>query len=281
MKSRRVPQSVDLSTRANENVIAFNKEAKIDMNHQRDRKRVDRVMRAAGVVVVMNKDHVKKPEDLLVTMQEVYHAGYVAEATFRIEEDILREGMKELVKVRAAAPPDKPMVLGVGSVINPRELEAAIEMGFDMVVAPANVMGGYGEGADFVKVCQQHEVFSAPAVFSPAELQYFIERPDGLEPDAVKVFPARSHGPKGVADLLAPFVRDRHRGRIIMPTGAVDYETGPQYQEAIRKRGFFPVLGMSAPLALIDKEKKPGDRECVRRSLSEFRERFQRAAAQL
>lgn len=250
------------------------------MSYHRDRKRVDKVLRATGIVVVMNKDHVKKPEDLVVTVQEVYHAGFVAEATFRIEESILREGMQELVKIRAAARLESPLVLGVGSVINPRELEAAIDMGFDMIVAPANVMGGYGEGADFVKICQQHAIFSAPAIFSPTELQYFIERPDGLEPDAVKVFPARSHGPKGMADLLAPFVRDRHKGKIIMPTGAVDYETGPQYQEAISKRGFFPVLGMSAPLALIGKEKKPGDRECVRRSLSEFRDKFQRTAAQ-
>ena len=274
------PQSVDVLAPANENVTAFIQERNIDMSYQRDRRRVDRVMRAAGVVVVMNKDHVKRPEDMVVTMQEVYQAGYVAEATFRIEESILREGMRELVKIRAAAPPEKPMVLGVGSVINPRELQAAIEMGFDMIVAPANVMGGYGDGAEFVKVCQQHEIFSAPAIFSPTELQYFIERPDGLEPDAIKVFPARSHGPKGMSDLLAPFVRERHKGRIIMPTGAVDYETGPQYQEAIRKRGFFPVLGMSAPLALVDKEKKPGDPDCVRRSLAEFGAKFQRSPSQ-
>jgi 2-keto-3-deoxy-6-phosphogluconate aldolase len=272
--------SVDVLAPANENVTAFIQERNIDMSYQRDRRRVDRVMRAAGVVVVMNKDHVKRPEDMVVTMQEVYQAGYVAEATFRIEESILREGMRELVKIRAAAPPEKPMVLGVGSVINPRELQAAIEMGFDMIVAPANVMGGYGDGAEFVKVCQQHEIFSAPAIFSPTELQYFIERPDGLEPDAIKVFPARSHGPKGMSDLLAPFVRERHKGRIIMPTGAVDYETGPQYQEAIRKRGFFPVLGMSAPLALVDKEKKPGDPDCVRRSLAEFGAKFQRSPSQ-
>ncbi len=59
-----------------------------------------------------------------------------------------------------------------------------------------------------------------------------------------------------------------------MPTGAVDYETGPQYREIISKRGFFPVFGMSSPLALVDKEKKPGDADCVRRSLAQFREKF-------
>ncbi len=243
--------------------------------YRRDRSRVDRLLRAAGVVVVMNKDHIKKPEDMVITVGEVYRAGLVAEVTFRIDEAILREGMTELVRMRAAAPPDKPLVLGVGSVINPSELRSAIEMGFDMIVAPANVMGGHGEGSEFVMICREADVFASPAVFTPTELQYFIERGDGLEPDAIKIFPARSHGPKGISDLLAPFVRDRHRGRIIMPTGAVDYETGPLYREAISKRGFFPVLGMSAPLALVDKEKKPGDADCIRRSLAEFFKKFE------
>ncbi len=242
--------------------------------YERDRSRVDRVLRAAGVVVVMNKDHIKKPEDMIVTVQEVCRAGLVAEVTFRIEQEILKEGMQELTRIRESAPPESPLVLGVGSVINPLELQSAIEMGFDMIVAPANVMGGYGEGCEFVRICHKHNVFAAPAAFTPTELQYFIERNDGLEPDAVKIFPARSHGPKGMSDLLAPFVRDRHKSRIIMPTGAVDYETGPQYREAISKRGFFPVLGMSAPLSLVDKEKRPGDPDCIRRSLAEFFAKF-------
>lgn len=183
--------------------------------------------------------------------------------------------MAELRRIRAEASVDRALVLGVGSVINPKELEAAIEMGFDMIVAPANVMGGYGDAIEFVRICRSNEVFAAPAAFTPTELGYYIERPDGLEPDAVKIFPARSHGPKGFSDLLAPFARERHRGRVIMPTGAVDYDTGPQYQQAIAQRGFFPVLGLSAPLALVDKEKKPGDRDAICRSLAEFRTRFQ------
>ena len=242
--------------------------------YKRDRKRVDSALRRAGVVVVMNRDHVKKPEDMVVTMEEVYKAGFVAECTFRIDEGILREGMKELVKLRAGSPTDDPFVLGVGSVINPTELESAIDMGFDMIVAPANVMGGYGEGSRFVKIAHDVGVFASPAVFTPTELQYFIERDDALEPDAIKIFPARVCGPQGLGDLLAPYVRDRHNGRIIMPTGAVDFETGPQYQEVIRKRGYFPVLGMSAPLALVAKAKKAGDRAMVRESLADFKAKF-------
>jgi 2-keto-3-deoxy-6-phosphogluconate aldolase len=247
--------------------------------YKRERARVDAAIRKAGVVVVMNRDHVKKPEDLVTTMWEVYQAGYVAECTFRIDEGLIREAMQELTKKRADAPADKPFLLGVGSIINPKELESALALGFDMIVAPANVMGGYGEGVQFVRLCREVGVFSAPAILSPTELQYFIEREDGLEPDAVKVFPAGVHGPSGIGDLLAPYVRDRHRGRIIMPTGGVNFETGPKYQENITKRGYFPVLGMSAPLALVGKLKKPGDVDTIRQSLAEFREQFKPYAA--
>ncbi|MFC1562741.1 hypothetical protein ACFL4Z_01665 [candidate division KSB1 bacterium] len=244
------------------------------MAYKKDRSRVDKALRKSGIVVVMNKKHVKKPEDLVTTMWEVYKAGYVAETTFRIDPSILREGMKELVKIREDSPLDNPFVLGCGSIINTRELEDAIEMGFDMIVAPANVMGGYGEGKTFIHITRVNNIFSAPAILTPTELQYFIERPDGLEPDAIKVFPAGVHGPSGIKTLLAPYVRDRHSGRIIMPTGGVNFETGPKFQEAISGAGYTPVLGMSAPLKFVEEEGKPGDVETIRKSLEIFKEKF-------
>jgi 2-keto-3-deoxy-6-phosphogluconate aldolase len=244
------------------------------MAYTKNRKQVDAALRKSGIVVVMNRDHVKTPEHMVVTMQEVWKAGFVAECTMRIDAAILREGMKELRKLRADSLADNPFVLGVGSILNPNELDDAIQMDFDMIVAPANVMGGYGPGVDFVKRCRAKEIFAAPAIMTPTEINYFIERPDGFEPDAIKVFPAGVLGPKGFSDLLAPFVRDRHAGRIIMPTGAVNFETGPEYQKAIKSRGFFPVLGMSAPLELVGARKKPGDLDTIRESLAEFRARF-------
>jgi len=243
-------------------------------DYKKDRSRADAILRDCGIVVVMNKDHVKKPEDMVTTMWEVYEAGYVAEITFRIEEGILREGMQELVKRRAGTPADRPFLLGVGSVINPKELWAAIEMGFDMIVAPANVMGGCGEGKEFVRAAHEASVFAAPAILTPTELNYFLEREDGLEPDGIKIFPAAVHGPKGFDGLFAPFARERHNGKIIMPTGGVNYETGPGYQKAIAKRGFTPVLGMSAPLSLVKEREKPGDVDTIRESLKDFAEKF-------
>ena len=87
--------------------------------YQRDRSRVEKALRTSGVVVVMNKDHVQCGEDMVVSMTEVYKAGFVAEITFRIDEAILREGMQELVKRRGESPAENPFVLGVGSVGSP------------------------------------------------------------------------------------------------------------------------------------------------------------------
>lgn len=242
--------------------------------YSRDRTKVDKAARDSGIVVVMNKKHIQNPEHMVTTMWEVYQAGLIAECTFRIDQAILAEGMQELTKRRSQCPADKPFILGVGSVINPKELDAAIEMGFDMIVAPANVMGGYGQGKEFVKLCHEANIFAAPAIFTPTEFQYFIERPDGLEPDAIKIFPANTHGPSGIKGLLAPYVRHRHKGRIIMPTGGVNFETGGKFIEAISSAGYTPVLGMSAALKLVVDEKKPGDVDTIRRSLAACKAKF-------
>lgn len=247
------------------------------MAYQYDVKRVDAALRKSGVVVVMNKSHIQTPQHFIDTMVAVNEAGFVSECTFRIDPALLKEGMQELVSIRANAPADKPFILGVGSIINPKELDMAIDMGFDMIVAPANVMGGYGEGAEFVKISHAANRFCAPAVFSPTEFNYFVERDDNLIPDAIKIFPARSHGPKGVGDLLAPYVRDRHKNRIIMPTGAVDYSTGPDYIKSISKAGYTPVLGMSAPLQIVVDKKAPGDKAVIKEALDVFRVKFDEA----
>jgi len=244
------------------------------MSYKNDRKKVRAAMLKSKVVVVINKKHVKKPEDLVTTMVEVYRAGYVAETTFRIDPVILKEGMVELVKLREESPEDNPFILGCGSIINPSELEQAIDMGFEMIVAPGNVMGGYGSGEDFLMITRNAEIFSAPAIMTPTEFNYYVERSDGLEPDAIKIFPAGVLGASGISGLLAPFVRERHNSRIIMPTGGVNFETVPGYIKAISGAGYTPIMGMSSPLALVEKEEKPGDVEVIRRSLKVFAEKY-------
>jgi 2-keto-3-deoxy-6-phosphogluconate aldolase len=172
------------------------------------------------------------------------------------------------------ARPGDPMLLGVGSVINPRELETAIEMGFDMIVGPDSGMGGCRERIDFVKIVRAAKCFGVPGAFSPSEFAYFLEREDGLEPDGIKIFNASVYGPSGVGALLAPYQRERHNGKMVMPTGGVNVKTGAGFQEQISKRGFCPVLGMSAPLELVTERKKIGDMDTVRESLAKFKAEF-------
>ncbi len=242
--------------------------------YKRDPARVEKALREKGVVVVMGKGHARKPEDLINSVIAIHEAGYVAEVTFRIEESMLREAMSELTRMRAKSDPDDPMLLGVGSIINPRELDAAIEMGFDMAVSPDSGMGGFKEKIDFVKIARKASVFGAPAAFTPSELSYWIERGDGLEPDAVKIFNSSVYCPKDLGGLLAPYQRDRHTGRIIMPTGGVNRETGPGFQMNISKRGFYPVLGMSDPLKTVLDKDMLGDPDVLRESLEKFKEEF-------
>jgi len=241
----------------------------------RDPKRVDKQLRAGGVVVVMGRDHARTAEHVVNTVQGICDAGYIAEVTFRIPEGLLQEAMGELRRRRdAAAAAGTDMLLGVGSVINPRELEAAIEMGFDMIVGPDSGMGGCRERIEFVRRVRAAGCFGVPGAFSPSEFAYFLEREDGLEPDGIKIFNASIYGPSGVGALLAPYQRERHAGKMVMPTGGVNVKTGAGFQEQIAKRGFVPVLGMSAPLELVTERKKPGDPDTIRESLAKFQREF-------
>ncbi len=243
----------------------------------RDPKRVDKLLRDRGVVVVMGRDHAKTPQDVINTVLGIYEAGLIAEVTFRIPEGVLVEAMAELRKRReeyARKNPASPMLLGVGSVINPRELDSAIQLGFDMIVGPDSGMGGCRERIDFVRIVRAAKCFGVPGSFSPSEFSYFLEREDGLEPDGIKIFNASVYGPSGIGALLAPYQRERHNGKMIMPTGGVNVKTGAGFQEQISKRGFCPVLGMSAPLELVTERKKLGDPDTIRESLAKFKAEF-------
>jgi 2-keto-3-deoxy-6-phosphogluconate aldolase len=247
------------------------------MSYTRDPKRVEKLLRERGVVVVMGRDHAKTPQDVINTVLGIYEAGLIAEVTFRIPEGVLKEAMSELRKRREEIQrvnPNSPMLLGVGSVINPRELDTAIEMGFDMIVGPDSGMGGCREPIEFVKIVRAAKCFGVPGSFSPGEFAYYLEREDGLEPDGIKIFNASVYGPSGVGALLAPYQRERHNGKMVMPTGGVNLKTAAGFQEQISKRGFCPVLGMSAPLELVTERKKLGDPDTIRESLAKFKAEF-------
>lgn len=250
----------------------------MESGYTRDPKRVEKVLRNKGIVVVMGRGHAKSPEDVINTVTAVVEAGYVAEVTFRIPEEILKEAMSDLLKMRETRfreNPDDPMVLGIGSIINPREMETAIEMGFDMIVSPDSGMGGCREKIDSVRMTRAADVFHIPGAYSPSEFSYFLEREDGLEPDGIKIFNSSVYGPSGVGGMLAPYQRERHKNKLINVTGGVNAKTGPGFRQQILKYGFSPILGMSAPLSLVSETGNIGDPETIHESLLQFEVQFE------
>ena len=208
----------------------------MESTYSKDPKLVEKALRNKGIVVVMGRGHVKEPQDVINTVTAIVDAGYIAEVTFRIPEKILEEAMADLLKIRDTRfkeNPDDPMILGIGSIINPREMEKAIEMGFDLIVSPDSGMGGYREKIDSVRMTREEYVFHIPGAFSPSELSYFLEREDGLEPDGIKIFNSSVYGPSGVGGILAPYQRERHKNKLINVTGGVNAKTGPEFQQQI------------------------------------------------
>ena len=74
----------------------------MESTYSKDPKRVEKVLRNKGIVVVMGRGHVQGPQDVINTVTAVVDAGYIAEVTFRIPEEILEEAMIDLLKIGRA-----------------------------------------------------------------------------------------------------------------------------------------------------------------------------------
>ena len=244
-------------------------------DYRLDRKRADRALREKGIVVVMSQDHVRTPEHMVVTMEKVAEFGYVPEMTFRVDLGIISEAMEELRTRRAQAATDgRELMLAAGSVIDDDDLDKAVELGFDVIVGPGTVATGGSNVARRLREVQDLGHAVAPSALTPSEMQFMLRNAEGFEPDAIKLFPAGVYGPKGVADLLAPFGRPKHLGKIIMPTGGLDGESAVQYIKAIRSRGFEACVGLSSPLQFVRERKQPGNVDAIMESLETFARGF-------
>lgn len=122
--------------------------------------------------------------------------------------DIIRQATQELQGCG--------ICFGAGTVRDPKTAELAIAAGAEFIVAPTF-------NPDTVKFCNEQGIFVAPGAFSPTELETAWQ----AGADVVKVFPANIGGPQYFKDLRGPLP-----GMRLMPTGSVNFETGPQYLAA-------------------------------------------------
>ncbi|MCC6507570.1 MAG: bifunctional 4-hydroxy-2-oxoglutarate aldolase/2-dehydro-3-deoxy-phosphogluconate aldolase [Pirellulaceae bacterium] len=96
--------------------------------------------------------------------------------------------------------------IGVGSVRNLTEAQAALAAQADFIVSPIT-------SVPIIQACRQAQVAVMPGAYTPTEIALAWD--SGA--DVVKVFPARALGPGYIKDVLAPMPYLK-----LMPTGGVD-----------------------------------------------------------
>ncbi len=123
-----------------------------------------------------------------------------------------------LAEVKATLPEfsNGQAALGLGSVRNVDEAQAAIKAGAQFVVTPITKL-------EVIEVCKKAGVPIMPGAFTPTE----IAMAHDAGADVVKVFPARTLGAGYIKDVLAPMPYLK-----LMPTGGVDLENMASFFKA-------------------------------------------------
>jgi 2-dehydro-3-deoxyphosphogluconate aldolase/(4S)-4-hydroxy-2-oxoglutarate aldolase len=156
-------------------------------------------IRAGGVVAILR---LAAAEDLVPVAQAIEAGGVTA-----IEFTLTTPGaIRALGPARARL--GQGVSLGVGTVLDRRAAEAAIEAGAEFVVAP-NLC------AAVIETCHAARIPVIPGAFSPTEIAAAWEAGASL----VKVFPVGSVGPRYIRDLRGPFPDIP-----LVPTGGVSLE---------------------------------------------------------
>ena len=132
-----------------------------------------------------------------------------------LEFTLTGHGAFEAVKATRTALGDAACV-GVGTVLESRDAEAAIDAGAQFAVTPAL-------RREVIAACVKRSTLILCGGFTPTELLEAHEA--GAE--MVKVFPAQMGGPNYIKDVLAPmpFLK-------LVPTGGVSPETARDYLAA-------------------------------------------------
>lgn len=132
-----------------------------------------------------------------------------------LEFTLTGQGALEAISATRQALGDSGCV-GVGTVLRPKDAQAAIEAGAQFVVTPI-------VNRRVIAACTKRQTLVLCGGLTPTELLEAYEA--GAE--LVKVFPAQLGGPRFIKDVLAPmpFLK-------LMPTGGVSPENARHYLEA-------------------------------------------------
>lgn len=103
---------------------------------------------------------------------------------------------------------DEDIILGVGSVGDPKTAERAIQSGAQFIVSPFFKK-------EIIKTAHKYDVAVMPGAFTPTEIQKAYE----AGADVIKIFPADVVGMKFFKAILAPMPYVK-----LMPTGGVNLD---------------------------------------------------------
>lgn len=168
------------------------------MNDQLER------LRAERLIPVLRFDD---PALAKFAVEAVLAAGFQAvELTYTIP------GVLDLARALRAAQGPK-LVLGIGTVLEPRQAEDALAAGADFVVSPCLVPG-------LAAAAQARGRLAMVGAFTPSEVRAALAE----RADVVKIFPASTGGPAHLAALKSVFP-----AAVLCPTGGIDADSVAAY----------------------------------------------------
>jgi 2-dehydro-3-deoxyphosphogluconate aldolase / (4S)-4-hydroxy-2-oxoglutarate aldolase len=175
-----------------------------------NKKEVIRRMCQSGVLPVFRTNDMRY---LLSATEAFYAAGIgCVEYTMTMPDVIpfLREAS-------ASVPMD--LYLGLGTVLDGRTVDAAVDAGAQFIASP-------GLSEEVVEACKRHGVACVAGVMTPTEIMEAVR----LGADVLKVLPAGAVTPEFIADVLGPFpgVHLMAAGKSVIPNLAAHIEAGAE-----------------------------------------------------
>ncbi len=167
---------------------------------------IERMCRS-GVLPVFRTNDVK---NLLPASRAFYDAGIGC-----VEYTMTMPGALDLIREGAATLPAN-LLLGMGTAMDGRMVEAAVAAGAKFIASP-------GLSAEMVEACNRLGVVSVVGTITPTEIMEAMR----LKADVIKVFPATSVGPGFFAEVLGPFP-----GLCLMAAGGMTLANLAQYVAA-------------------------------------------------
>lgn len=146
--------------------------------------------------------HADEQKSIAIT-QAVYNAGVrVIEYTNRGKEALAN--FKQLKKAALATMPG--LMLGIGTIKNPKEAQDFIDAGADFIVCPIVT-------PEVAEVVNKAGLLWIPGCMTPTEISIAQKHGAAL----IKIFPANILGQEFISSI-----KDLFAGQLFMPTGGVD-----------------------------------------------------------